>query len=141
MTFEDCLKQGLIKKDESVVNLVQVSMRKAQRFLSAVELNLNGEQFDMCVIASYNSIFSCNKALLYSKGFTEHSHVCLVDSIRELFKENLELVSMLNTVDDLRLTRHRIQYSGLDADFEMSEFVSVLAKDYFVLVKKTLNIN
>jgi hypothetical protein len=46
---------------------------------------------------------------------------------------------MLNAVDDLRLTRHRIQYSGLDADFEMSEFVSGLAKDYFELVKKILN--
>ncbi len=138
MNLEDCVKQNLIKKNNAQKNMELVSLKKAKNFLTAIQVNLDARLFDVAVISGYNSIFCCNKALLYSKDFSERSHNCLVIAIRELFTNEKQLINLLNSVDDLRLTRHKVQYSGLDADFEMSEFVKDLAEEYFEITKKIL---
>jgi uncharacterized protein (UPF0332 family) len=141
MNFEECLSKGFIKKDLSMKNNVGVSINKAKKFLSAVQVNIDAELFDVAVLSGYNSVFCCNQALLYSKGFTERSHVCVITAVKELFEGEESLCQLLSSIDDLRFTRHKIQYSGLDADFEMCEFVRDLAKDYFGMVEKILKKN
>ncbi|MDD4251036.1 MAG: HEPN domain-containing protein [Candidatus ainarchaeum sp.] len=140
MNFEECLNKGFIKKDSSMENKVLVSINKSKKFLSAISVNINAELFDVAVIVGYSSIFCCNQALLFKKGYSERSHSCLVLAVRKLYANQIELISFLNAIDDLRFTRHRIQYSGLDADLEMCDFVKTLANGYFQVVCELLEI-
>ncbi|MCX6803100.1 MAG: HEPN domain-containing protein [Candidatus Diapherotrites archaeon] len=138
MNFEDCLKKDLIKKDDFAKKRVFSSIKKAERFLEAVQTNINAGFFDVAVITGYNSIFCLNQALIFNKGYTEKSHICLIAAVRALYPKEKELNGLLNAVDDMRLTRHKIQYSGYDADQEMSDFVKGIAEDYKDCVKKII---
>jgi uncharacterized protein (UPF0332 family) len=138
MTYKDCFDKGLIKEDNSAVKRVPESINKAEQFLASAKRNLADEDFDTATLIGYNSVFCANQALLFSKGLVEHSHACLAYAIREHYNENKDLMRLLNSINDLRITRHRIQYSGYNANAEIADFVVALAQDYLDLVKELL---
>ena len=58
MSFEDCLRKGLIKKDFSAVERVKSSLEIAERFLRSARRNFEIEDYEMVEIAAYNSPFT-----------------------------------------------------------------------------------
>ena len=139
MNFRDCLSRGLIRKDASAAERVKKSIEIAERFLSSTKKNLEIEEFEMAEIASYNSIFHSARSLLFSKEYTERSHICVIIALRELYNKNQTLIDLLNTFDKIRLSRHNIQYGGLLIDREEADFVFNFSKRFLDEAKKTLN--
>ena len=106
MRFEECLKKGLIKKDQFAKERVKKSIEISERFLNSAVKNFEIEEHEMAEIASYNSVFHSARALLFNKGFTERSHLCLNIALKSLYKDNQDLLELLNTFDKLRISRH-----------------------------------
>ena len=78
MSFDDCIRRGLLRKDESVKNRVKSSLEIAERFLRSAERTFEIEDFVMVQIAAYNSVFHCGRTLLFAKDYRERSHRCLI---------------------------------------------------------------
>ena len=139
MNFKECLSKGLIRKDSSAPERVQKSIEIADRFSSSAKKNIEIEELEMSELASYNSIFHSARSLLFNKGYTERSHICVIVALKELYNKNQTLVSLLNTFDKIRISRHNIQYGGLLIDIEEAEFVFNFAKQFLETAKKIIN--
>jgi uncharacterized protein (UPF0332 family) len=135
MNFKDCLKKGLIRKDKSATGRVKKSIEIAERFLISSKKNFEIEELEMSELASYNSIFHSARSLLFKKEFTERSHICVILALKELYKENYEIVDLLNTFDKIRVSRHNIQYGGILIDKDEAKFVYGFAKDFLEKTK------
>jgi uncharacterized protein (UPF0332 family) len=60
-------------------------------------------------------------------------------ALKELYKNNHELVELLNTFDKIRISRHNIQYGGILIDLEEAKFVHDFAKQFLDKTKKIVN--
>ena len=138
MNYKECLSKGLIRKDKSAPERVKKSLEIAERFLTSSKKNLEIEELEMAEIASYNSIFHSARSLLFKKEYTERSHVCVILALKELYKEDHELIDLLNTFDKIRISRHNIQYGGILIDKEEAEFVYDFAKQFLEKTKSIL---
>ena len=139
MNLKDCLSKGLIRKDKSASERVKKSIEIAERFLSSAKKNIEIEELEMSEIASYNSIFHSARSLLFKKGYTERSHICVILALKEFYKNNHELIDLLNTFDKIRISRHNIQYGGILIDREEAEFVYDFAKQFLDKTKRIIN--
>ena len=137
MNFKECIKKGMIRKDKSAPQRVKKSLEISKRFLDSSKKNLEIKELEMSEIASYNSIFHSSRALLFIKEFTERSHICVIIALKEFYKEDDNLLDLLNTFDKIRISRHNIQYGGILIDKEEAEFVYDFAKEF---LEKTKNI-
>jgi len=140
MNFKDCLRNGLIKKDPSAKDRVNKSIEIATRFLESARRNLEIEEFEMAEIATYNSIFHSARSLLFSNGYIERSHICLITALRYLYNKNQSILDLLNTFDKLRISRHNVQYGGLLVDKEEAEFVLDFAKMFLEKTKEIIGL-
>ncbi len=138
MNFAGCLKKGLIKRDASTPGNIGNSIASAERFLNSAKSNFGIRDYEMVELASYNSAFHSARALLFAKGYKERSHYCLAVALRHLYKENTELVELINSFDELRHSRHNVQYGGTLVNREEAEYVLGFASDFLELVKKSL---
>ena len=140
MNFKDCLSKGLIRKDRSAPKRVKKSLEIAERFLLSAKKNIEIEEFEMAEIASYNSIFHSARSLLFKKEYTERSHICAILALKEFYKNNYELIELLNTFDKIRISRHNIQYGGILIDIEEAEFVYDFAGKFLEKTKKIIKL-
>jgi len=138
MNFRDCLSKGMIRKDNSAPERVKKSLEIAKRFLDSSKKNIGIEELEMSEIASYNSIFHSSRSLLFNKRYTERSHICVIIALKELYKDDDELLDLLNTFDKIRISRHNIQYGGILINLEEAEFVYNFAKEFLVKTNKIL---
>ena len=138
MNFNDCLSKGLIRKDKTAPERVNKSLEIAERFLTSSKKNLEIEELEMVEIASYNSIFHSSRALLFKKGYTERSHICVILALKELYKNDYEFIDLLNTFDKIRISRHNIQYGGILIDMEEAEFVYDFARQFLEKTKSII---
>ena len=128
--FDNCLQKGLLKKSEDSKNWVLKELQIAEKFLNSSKKNIEIEEFEMSIIAAYDSLFHSCRALLFKQGIVEKSHYCLIAALKELFKQDNELQAFLKSIDQVRASRHRLQYSGDSAGKKEAEFVLGLAKDF-----------
>jgi len=138
MNFKECLSKGLIRKDKSPSERVNKSLEIAKRFLKSSKKNFEIDELEMAEIASYNSIFHSSRALLFKKGYTERSHICVILALKELYKNDHSLIDLLNTFDKIRISRHNIQYGGILIDKEEADFVYDFAKQFLEKTKSIL---
>src|SRR3989338_7680879 len=92
MNFKECLEKGLLKKNESSKNWVEKEFSISEKFLKSAEKTLEIEEFEISVIAAYDSLFHSARALLFRQGIAEKSHYCLIEALRELYKNDKELI-------------------------------------------------
>jgi uncharacterized protein (UPF0332 family) len=138
MNFKDCLSKGLIRKNKSAPERVNKSLEIAERFLNSSKKNLEIDEMEMAEIASYNSIFHSSRALLFKKEYTERSHVCVIIALKKLYKNDYELIDLLNTFDKIRISRHNIQYGGILIDNKEAKYVYDFAKQFLEKTKSIL---
>ena len=91
----------------------------------------------MAEIAAYNSAFHSARSILFSKGYIERSHACLITALKEL-SSDVKLKSFLKTFDKLRLSRHNIQYGGSLTGFDEASFSVEFAEEFLEFVEKEL---
>lgn len=136
MNFEDCLKNGFIKKDPTALERIDTSLEIAHRFLLSSKKNLDIKESEIAALASYNSIFHAARSLLFKKGYIERSHTCLITALKELYIKNQTLLNLLNTFDKIRISRHNIQYGGTLINKDEAEFILEFATRFLEHVQK-----
>lgn len=88
-------------------------------------------------MAAYACLFHAARALLFRCGYLEHNHSCLIQALRHLYTDTL-LLKALDSLDQVRLSRHNVQYGGDLVDPEEAEYVARFAEDFLELAKKIL---
>ena len=134
MNFADCEDRGYLRRDASAPSRVPGSLDSAARFLAAAKKNIGIKEFEMAEIAAYNSAFHCARALLFSRGYLERSHTCLVTAISHLFAEDKEIRNFAATLDKLRLSRHNVQYGGSLVLPDEAAFAADFAERFYTAV-------
>lgn len=138
MDFKDCIEQGLVKKKHGAERRAKNSLSLAERFLGSATKNLDIHEHEVCVMTAYNSLFHSCRALLFSKGYVERSHFCLLRAIESLYAHERGIIDFVHAIDKIRTSRHEIQYTGEPADREEAEFVIDTAKEFLEHVRGTL---
>ncbi len=138
MNFTECLNGGLIKKDLDASKKIEESFTISKRFLEEAEGNFKMRYYEACELLAYNSSFHSARALLFSKGYRERSHVCLVLALKSLFEKDPEIMELLNTFDQLRLSRHNVQYGGSLVTEDKARIVVDFASRFYTLAAQRL---
>lgn len=110
MKTEDCFKEGFLKKIPSSVEKARCSIQIAESFVKKAVKNIDITNYDVAIVVAYAAMFHSFRSILFRDGIKERSHVCLINYIRNNYKE---LESLANDIDSYRRFRHTALY-GLD---------------------------
>ncbi len=98
--FQDCVnRRGVVKRPASRA-MVEKELVEAKRDLDSAKNSFCDSDFKWTIIKAYYSMFHTCKSLLFSAGYVEKSHECLIAAIEELFVEKGVLPAAV--VSDLR---------------------------------------
>jgi uncharacterized protein (UPF0332 family) len=139
MSLDECKRRGQIKTNPQAINRVSKEISTAERFLKSAENVIKIKEYDLTIISSYNSCFHFLRALLFKNNHVEKSHFCLIEAIKEFHKKDEELQDLLKIFDQIRSSRHEIQYGGIFSDKEEAEHILEFNKELRKKVLKILN--
>lgn len=91
--LNDCLKSGLIRKYSATNDEIIKELGQSANDLARAKVTINVGDYKWSTIQAYYSMFHAARAVLFSAGYREKSHKCIL-----LFLESL--------VDDGRLEPH-----------------------------------
>ncbi len=77
MNIKECFNKGYLIKIKSSENKAIQSLTSARSSLKKARDNTRIKNMDVAVIMSYTAMFHAFRALLFSKGIKERSHVCM----------------------------------------------------------------
>lgn len=83
--FDDCLKGRRITQFDRAKGLVAKELAQAEADLKAAGASFKDANYKWAIIQAYYSMFHSARALIYSRGYRERSHFCLIVAIRHLF--------------------------------------------------------
>ena len=83
--FQRCLERKKIVPFKKGHTLVEKELRTAHEDLEIAKQGLSFEKFKWPTIQAYYSQFHSARALLYSRGYREKSHFCLLVAIKAIF--------------------------------------------------------
>lgn len=83
--FEDCLSRKRIVRFAPAKKLVHKELKAAADDIKAAQDSLKHGVSKWATIQSYYAMFHTARALLYSRGYREKSHYCLMIAMRFLF--------------------------------------------------------
>lgn len=112
MNLKDCFEKGLLRKTKIEKEKIANSIELAKHFLERAKGNFNNNYFDVAFLMAYNSMFHSARALLFSKGYKERSHYCLIAFLQKEFSNEKDILEFSKLLNSYRMSRHSIQYSG-----------------------------
>jgi uncharacterized protein (UPF0332 family) len=89
--FETCLKKGKLIMFPQGKNLVRKELDEAQNDIFDAKTGYEMNRYKWSTIQAYYAMFHAAKALVYSEGYREKSHRCLVTGLSELFVKTKRL--------------------------------------------------
>ena len=139
ISFDQCRKKGKIVRFVNGPNLVSKEIETARYDLESAAKSLKEKNYKWSIMQGYYSLFHSLRALLFSKSFNEHSHICLFAAVEKLYDEEC----LLSRSDFDNLLRAKSLREGADYNFDSNEdsanYLIELA-DYFVVkVEKYLD--
>lgn len=111
--FEDCLKKRKITRFDRASELAPKELAEADSDLSSAKESFAGGNFKWAIIQSYYSMFHGARALIYSQGYRERSHHCLMIALRALFvSESAIDFALLESFQLAKKLRENADYYG-----------------------------
>jgi len=111
--FNQCLRNKKIFLYPKAKGLVQKELRIAQDDLAEAKNRFQNAKYKYAIINAYYAVFHASRALLYSKGYRERSHSCLVAALDALFVESGELNShFVQILRNAMILREDADYAG-----------------------------
>lgn len=93
--FEQCLEKGKILKIEIAPDLISKEIDEAKNDLNSCDISTQESNFKWAIIQAYYSMFHSFRALIFSKGYREKSHICIKYAIESLFVDTGSLDNQL----------------------------------------------
>lgn len=111
--FEDCLKRSKIVKFTAARKLVQRELETAQEDLKVAQESVKRGNDKWATVQAYYAMFHTARALLYSQGYREKSHYCLIVAIKSIFVESGELdVRFVEAFQTAKVLRENADYEN-----------------------------
>ena len=138
VTFERCLKEGLLKQIPASPVESKNQIEKAEVILGESKSCLENGDLNASVMTAYAALFDASRSLLFRDGYRERSHVCAVrylesKYIKELGEDTIVLL------DEYREKRHKVVYAS---DFypteEEAKNILHFAEKFIGKIKKLL---
>jgi uncharacterized protein (UPF0332 family) len=124
--FKECLAKGRIKKFSPAKRLVYKELNSSGDDLKVTKDSFNGGNYKWATIQAYYSMFHAARALIYSKGYRERSHYCLIVAIKALFvAEGLLDANLVEAIQTAKLLRENADYED---EFSKESAQSLLNK-------------
>ena len=120
--YKNCLERHQIIKDSRAKKLVAKEIKAAQTDLARARESLEDlADPKWSTIKSYYSAFHALRALLYSQGYRERSHYCLIQAIITHFvdegKLDLKLIKRFEKIKTLReKADYELEFSDAGAE-------------------------
>ena len=135
--YNDCIKQGLLRKIPPSKDKATQSLKKAREWLKEAENALKGGAFSSSILASYTAMFHAARAILFFDGFREKSHACLARYLEEKYVKPSKLdKKWVELLDYNREIRHADQYDlSFFSTKEEAENALKSANDFFVAME------
>lgn len=122
-------------------------MKLAEEDLRVSLKSLSEGNYKWSIIQSYYSMFHSARALIYSKGYREKSHFCLIEAVRALFVETGGIsISLVDAFLEAKNLREAADYYGDFSEInckkltkKAEEFLKT-AKTIVIIVKKLTNV-
>jgi uncharacterized protein (UPF0332 family) len=116
--FEECMKNGMLRKIPADVNNAKNSIRQAEGWIQEAEKTFETGAYKSSVYGAYMGMFHAARALLYRDGYREKSHFCIARFIEAEYVEKGKLEKeWVDLLDYHREVRHNNQY---DVNFIIS---------------------
>lgn len=110
--FEKCKERGKIVKMGKDPELVRKELKESSHDLDSAQKSLSKEDYKWTIVQCYYSMFHAFRALLFSRGYREKSHICLKFAIETLFvDEGILNRDLLDNFDFAMRSRERADYS------------------------------
>ena len=136
--FNNCLKRGKIKKFTPGPKLVSKELKLAEEDLKSSLKSFAEKNYKWSIIQSYYSMFHSARSLIYSEGYREKSHFCLIESVRTLFVEKGKLnVLLVEAFLEAKNLREAADYYGDFSEVNCRKLTK-RAKDLLKAAKKII---
>jgi len=83
--FKECLQRGKIIRFPQGKKLVGKELNSARSDIEDAHFGFGYSRYKWSTIQGYYSMYHAVRALIYSKGYRERSHYCLLVALQELF--------------------------------------------------------
>lgn len=85
--FKNCIDKKKLYKSHNAKGLVKKEFGSATDDLEDAKLSFSKKRYKWATIQAYYAMFHAARALLYSRGYRERSHYCVLVGIEQLFGE------------------------------------------------------
>jgi uncharacterized protein (UPF0332 family) len=89
--FKACLDKKKLYRSDTAKALAGKEFKSATDDLADAEMSLAQKRCKWATIQAYYAMFHAARALLYSRGYRERSHFCVVAGIEHLFGETKQI--------------------------------------------------
>lgn len=138
--FSDCIEKRLLRRGKPDKRKAVIALDISRERLLDAEISFEGQVYSAAILLSYASMFHASRALLFKDGFTERSHFCLIEFVKERYiKRGLINSKFAHLLKNAREERHEVLYGLQKTETKQdAEHILVSAKDYLKEVRKTL---
>jgi len=131
--FKDCLKRGKIKKFSRAKALIPKELESAKDDFKTAKDSLKRKNYKWATVQAYYAMFHTARTLIYSKGYREHSHYCLIVSLKALFvAEKLLDIRLVEAMQMAKTLRENADYTN---EFSKSSAEALVEKAQLFLDK------
>lgn len=140
-SFRRCLEQNKVYAYKGIEHVASKEIDAAESDLHDAERCHEMGMHKLAITQAYYAMFHAGRALLYSQGYKERSHYCLVVALEALYVESGKLsrksVTMLRRARELRESAdYQLEFSGDTARILLKE-----ARDFVEESKEVLASN
>lgn len=139
--FKNCLDRKKLYKSDDARSLSAKELKSAKDDAEDARFSLSKGRHKWATVQAYYSMFHSARALLYSNGYKERSHFCVVAGIERLFAEEgvleMKWVRALQNAMSLREDAdYADEYSKEGAEASISNAEGFLKEVQRLLKKK-----
>lgn len=140
MRYEDCVREGLLRRTKPDLRKARRALEIARRRLEEAESSLKSGIFTGSLVLAYSAMFYAARALLFRDGWTEKSHACVVAYLRTKYVKAGKLEQRyLSMLDTARIERHETLY-GLETTVAREDAAHMIdrAKEFLAKITEIL---
>ena len=141
--FNECIEKRLLRRAKPDKSKAAIALDISKERLLDAEISFEGQVYSAAILLSYASMFHASRALLFKDGFTERSHFCLIEFVKEKYiKKGLINSKFAHLLNNAREERHEVLYGLEKTETKQdAEYILASAKDYLKEVEKILKPN
>jgi uncharacterized protein (UPF0332 family) len=135
-SFKNCLARGQITEDPAAKNFVDKEIEGAEHDLARARDSWSDKDYKWTTVQAYYVGFHSIRALLFSRGYRERSHLCLIQAIHALFVDDGLLDrSLLKHLEKVKILREKADYDlefsplGAEKSLHVAEELLLKAKE------------